>query len=318
MLCTAARAYSPGCSDTTTQPGRDSTGYPRRVAEIRDATVADLDGIHELLTARNVAAFGRSELTRRQLEVELRQLPADRFVAEEGDRVVGYAELGATRDVQVAAAERGVGDALLEHVERRARERGFTAVAATVVEEDRPFHALVRRAGFSHGRDVLRMWRFLNGDLPQPGRPAGVTVREYREEDGAAIHALLDTAYAAWDAGYVPMRHEDWLAFMTGHDEFDPDMWFVAERDGDIVGCALHWKEHDGRGWVKDLAVRDDARGSGLGHALLRHGLRAYAARGADRVGLKVDSTNPTGAIRLYERVGFRVDRRYGMWTKAL
>ena len=81
---------------------------------------------------------------------------------------------------------------------------------------------------------------------------------------------------------------------------------------------ALHWKEHDGRGWVKDLAVHERERGHGLGTALLHHAFRAYADRGVERVGLKVDSTNPTGAPRLYERLGFETDQRLGIWQKRL
>ena len=69
---------------------------------------------------------------------------------------------------------------------------------------------------------------------------------------------------------------------------------------------------------MKDLAVRVDQRGAGLGKALLHHGFREYAARGATRVGLKVDAENPTGAPQLYERVGFVTDRRYEIWLKRL
>jgi ribosomal protein S18 acetylase RimI-like enzyme len=105
---------------------------------------------------------------------------------------------------------------------------------------------------------------------------------------------------------------------MTRHDEFDPALWFLVERDGELVACALHWKEHQRRGWVKDIVVRERERGRGIAKALLHTGLRAYAERGAERVGLKVDSTNPTGAPQLYEKVGFVTDRRYGIWTKAL
>ena len=105
---------------------------------------------------------------------------------------------------------------------------------------------------------------------------------------------------------------------MTGHDDFDPALWFLAERGGDLVGCALHWKPMQASGWVKDLVVRDDERGAGLGKALLHHGFRAYAERGAARVGLKVDANNPTGAPQLYERVGFVTDRRYEIWLKRL
>ena len=69
---------------------------------------------------------------------------------------------------------------------------------------------------------------------------------------------------------------------------------------------------------MKDIVVRESERGRGLATALLHHAFREYARRGATRVGLKVDSNNPTGAARLYERVGMRTDRRYGSWTKRL
>jgi ribosomal protein S18 acetylase RimI-like enzyme len=64
--------------------------------------------------------------------------------------------------------------------------------------------------------------------------------------------------------------------------------------------------------------VRESERGRGLGKALLHHAFREYARRGVERVGLKVDATNPTGAPQLYERVGFVIDRRYGIWRKDL
>jgi ribosomal protein S18 acetylase RimI-like enzyme len=84
------------------------------------------------------------------------------------------------------------------------------------------------------------------------------------------------------------------------------------------VACALQWKEHQQRGWVKDIVVRESERGHGLGKALLHAGFLAYAKRGVERVGLKVDSTNPTGVVQLYERVGFETERRYGIWVKQL
>ena len=105
---------------------------------------------------------------------------------------------------------------------------------------------------------------------------------------------------------------------MTEHEDFDPAMWFLVERDGELVACALHWKESQRRGWVKDIVVRESERGRGLAKALLQHGFRAYAGRGADRVGLKVDSTNPTGALQLYERLGFVTDQRLEIWQKTL
>jgi mycothiol synthase len=288
------------------------------VAGIRDATPDDLDPVHALLDRRSRAAFGISELTRADVETDFRRPGVDRWVAEVGGDIVGYAQLTSTHDLVHAARDPAVGDALLARAEAKARERGFDAVEAIVVPEDVPLQALVERSGFGHERDVLRMWRVLDGALPEPTWPSGVAVRSYSDVDAERVQALLDESYAAWDTTYVPQPLAEWLAFMTDHAEFDPGLWFLAERAGELVGCALHWREHQRRGWLKDIAVRPGERGSGVGTALILHGFHAYARRGADRVGLKVDSTNPTGAPQLYERLGFVIDRRYGVWRKQL
>ena|SRR6476646_171424 len=64
--------------------------------------------------------------------------------------------------------------------------------------------------------------------------------------------------------------------------------------------------------------VQEHERGRGLGKASIHHGFREYAARSVGGVGVKVDSTNPTGAPQLYERLGFVIDQRLGIWAKAL
>ena len=292
------------------------------MGEIRGATWEDLEGVHELLDARSRAAFGISELRFEHLR-DRWKLPAfsvglDNWVARENGRIVGYAAVDAARELEHAAKDAGTGDALLVQAEERARERRFDTLTTTVVPEDEPLHALVDRAGFTRDREVLRMWRRLDGDLPEPRWPSGVSVRAYGAADSERVHAFLDEAYAGWDREYVVLPHGEWVAFMTDHDEFDPAFWFLAERDGELVACALHWKPSQASGWVKDLVVRSNERGSGLGKALLRHGFLEYARCGTARVGLKVDASNPTGAPQLYERVGFVTDRRYEIWLKRL
>jgi ribosomal protein S18 acetylase RimI-like enzyme len=231
---------------------------------------------------------------------------------------VGYVALDESQSVVHAAVDPNVADALFARVEQQARIRGFDHLAVTAVPEDEPLYAAVQRTGYTHDRDILRMWRTLDGDLPQPVWPEGAAIRSYNGHDGERVHALLDDAYGGWDSDYVARSHEGWLSFMTDHSEFDPGLWFLVERDGQLMACALHWKEHEGRGWVKDIVVQESERGNGLGKALLHHGFRAYAQRGVERVGLKVDSTNPSGALQLYERVGFEIDQRLGIWQKRL
>jgi mycothiol synthase len=292
--------------------------YRCAVAEIRDAGWDDFDEVFELLAARSRAAFGVSGQTREHLRQRWEQPANERWVAVEDGAIVGYAALQEDQNLGIAAVDPAAGDALLARAEDAARRRGFDHVSATAVREDEPLWALLERSGFSHDRDVVRMWRMLEGEVPSPVWPDGVSVRSYTEADARAVHALLDEAYSGWDPTYVPLSHAGWLAFMTDHAEFDPELWFLVERDGALVATALHWKEWAGRGWVKDIVVDERERGRGLGKALLRHGFQAYKARGADRVGLKVDSTNPTGAVQLYEREGFVTDQRLAMWQKQL
>lgn len=285
--------------------------------EIRAATIDDAEQVFELLDARSRAAFGASEVSRRLAVGEIGRSVEDRFVAEENGRLVGYAHVRPTHDVVVATGEAETADALLACVEERARARDIAAIEATVVAADAPFHSLVQRAGFVHERVILRMWRLLGEEVSAPTWLAGVTVRTFANRDGPKVKALLDDAYA-WDAHYAPQSYEEWHDYMTGHDEFDPSLWFLVERNREIVACALHWKEHNRRGWLKDIAVHESIRGAGIGKSLIRHGLIAYAQRGVERVGLKVDEANPTGAPGLYAREGFVIDQHLEIWRKVL
>lgn len=281
---------------------------------IRPAEPHDLDAVYELLAERERAVFGSASLERGELEHSFALAGTDHFVAA-SPGIVGYGSLDSARQLDIASS--AAGDELLDALVVRARARGFEEVSVVVAEGDLPLDSLVRRAGFEHRGDVLRMWAALDGEPPELRPPGGVTIRAYRLDDARRVHALLDEAYA-WDDTHAARPHEDWVQWMTGHDDFDPELWLLAERDGELAGCALHWRATDGRGWVKDLAVRETERGRGLGRALLHAGFSAYARRGAASVGLKVDSANPTGAVQLYERVGFVTDRRYGTWVKRL
>lgn len=290
----------------------------RRVTTIRTATWGDFDEIVDLLAARSRAAFGVSQV--KAIHVRHRwELPGhERWVASDGRRIVGYAAFDGTQHVEHTATDVEVGDALLAQAVERAKQRGFDYLSVTAVPEDAPLWSLVERHEFTHDRDVLRMWRELDSDVPEPKWDNGAVVRTYTPVDGEPVHALLNEAYTGWDPNYITRSYESWLAFMTGDDDFDPALFFLVERDGELIACALHWKEFDRQGWVKDLVVRESDRGRGLATALLHHAFRTYAERGVTRVGLKVDSNNPTGAPQLYERLGFVTDQRLSIWIKRL
>ncbi|NEE27944.1 GNAT family N-acetyltransferase, partial [Streptomyces sp. SID7982] len=86
---------------------------------------------------------------------------------------------------------------------------------------------------------------------------------------------------------------------------FDPKGFFLAERDGEIVG--FHWtKVHaeEQVGEVYVVGVLPEAQGGGLGKALTSIGLHHLAAQALPTAMLYVDADN-TAAVTVYERIGF-------------
>ena len=82
----------------------------------------------------------------------------------------------------------------------------------------------------------------------------------------------------------------------------DPGGSWLAERDGQVVGCAMALMRE--RLWGFSLfAVDEDARGRHLGRALLDASLRYGEERGAD--GWIVLSSEHPGAMRRYALAGF-------------
>lgn len=69
---------------------------------------------------------------------------------------------------------------------------------------------------------------------------------------------------------------------------------------------------------VGALGVRKPWRRRGVGLALLHHVIRVFHARGERSVGLGVDSENPAGATRLYERAGMHGESESVTFEKSL
>jgi ribosomal-protein-alanine N-acetyltransferase len=100
--------------------------------------------------------------------------------------------------------------------------------------------------------------------------------------------------------------------FSAFEQSLDAPGFLVAERDGEVIGYIVaDTIPNHGRdlGHVKDLAVKFDERGAGIGTHLLRQALSAMAVEGATDVKLEVRESNQ-GAKRLYRRFGFRSSRR--------
>ncbi|MEJ2210303.1 MAG: GNAT family N-acetyltransferase, partial [Anaerolineae bacterium] len=108
---------------------------------------------------------------------------------------------------------------------------------------------------------------------------------------------------------------------------FRPDLWLLAEDEasGRVAGIALNKIDLDriaqvGRqeGFVNDLAVLREYRHRGLGTALLAQSLHVLRQAGMEAAHLSADAENLTGAMRLYERLGFRVRKTNMAYRRTL
>lgn len=151
-----------------------------------------------------------------------------------------------------------------------------------------------------------------------------VTVRPVRREDMPQVWTMV-RELAVFE------KLED---MVTGSEAamsralFDtPPMLFglVAEVDGTLVGYALYHFTYSSfrtnpRMWLEDLYVRESARGSAAGRALLAGFVRDALARGCHRVDWNVLDWNPARAF--YERQGAEPSTegwtQYGMDADAM
>ena len=67
-------------------------------------------------------------------------------------------------------------------------------------------------------------------------------------------------------------------------------------------------------GHITQVCVSPWARGAGVGYELLRQSLEALAAFGCRRTSLTVTASN-TGAVELYERIGFRTTEKFSAYV---
>ncbi|CAM5376212.1 mycothiol synthase [Streptomyces griseomycini] len=228
----------------------------------------------------------------------------------EDDVLVGYAQLEDTDPVEPPAAE------LVVHPSHRGHGHGRALGAALLAASGKRLrvwahggHSAARHLaqvlGLTLFRELRQMRRPLVGfDLPDPVLPEGVTVRTFVPgRDDAAWLAVNAAAFAHHpEQGSLTQRDLD---AREAEPWFDPEGFFLAEREGRIVG--FHWTkvhEAEGLGEVYVLGVSPDAQGGGLGKSLTTIGLRHLADKGLPTAMLYVDADNKA-AVSVYERLGF-------------
>ncbi len=233
--------------------------------------------------------------------------------------------------VHPAHRGRGLEDAALTWAELRGAQRacsvgnGLPRVLRSFAP-DRLIDRIARleRRGFRPVRYFNRMRRDLHQPIPDQRLPDGLALRRYAPGISSRMRDALNEAFRDhWS--FEPITESDWKQFFLERSSFRPDLTFAAMDGDEVVGVSFNTispeenaREGVEQGWIAELAVRRPWRLRGIASALLCASMRAFKAEGLDYATLGVDTQNPTGALGLYERLGFACVKRFTVFEKPI
>lgn len=315
----------------------ESPPIPGLIARhFRDAS--DYGLLAELISAANLADAVDYLPDAPSLQVEYENaedcdVRRDVVIAEIDGRVVGYGEARRqVRDgvpvfisfgsVRPEFRRRGLGLALLRWNQARSREiaRRYPGereqvFGAWIVDREGGARELLEGDGYVAVRYGYEMEHHALDDLADVPLPDGLELRPVTREQLRTIFDAENEAFRD-HPDHRETGDADFRGLVAAPD-LDTSLWRVA-WDGDEVAGVVEtfiFRSENAklgikRGWLERISVRRPWRRRGLAKAIIVSALAALRDAGMTEGFLGVDAENPSGALALYESVGFRIRDR--------
>ena len=274
-----------------------------------------------------------------EVENPMIDLVRDWLLVERDGQVVGHSRLmpRAPDDGKVSLSIDGV-----VHPKHRRTGIGSHVIPLMVARaheyaRERKLAPVVTGSGLSTNTDlesvfassglVPERWSFvMEADLhaegvgPEaPSVPVGYTLSTWVGVDPEEMRATHNIAFVG-HYGFTAWGADMWRQWVSGSRNFRPGLSLVLRDGSGAVAAYIQTSEFDAGleatgkrdAFVAKVGTAPEHRRRGLASLLLRIALHRYREAGFDQSSLDVDSENPTGALAIYERAGFRTTMR---WT---
>jgi len=266
----------------------------------------------------------------------------DVLIAEIAGKVIGWCQVMRAQDQFGKGIYRhfvdllpdwygkGIRAVMLRHNEQRLREIAEAYPAdipcmfqSGAADTEKDWISVLTEEGYSAFRYSFKMVRPSLEDIPDFPLPQGIEVRPVKPEHYQAITDAWNEAIKDMRS-LIPLSSEAFQTFQK-LPIFDPSIWQIAWHENTVVGTVMNYineqenKEYNRkRGYVEGISVQRPWRGKGIAKALIARSLRLLKDRGMTEAALGVDTENPSGAVHLYLKTGFKVHKKSATYRKPM
>ena len=222
---------------------------------------------------------------------------------------------------------RGVEEKLAETAINELKKRGMNVIQAWTHYKRKDRIQLLEKLGFK----LVRIFSLMKMDLAkipfnirENTQVAIKPLRKNMEEDVKMLN-WLDNECFKEHFNYRPATIEETRHSLLNNPYFKEQEWFFAvfhKKNVGYIGVGIDEKYNTEKnvksGIILDIGVLKPYRRKDIGTRLMLHSLGTLKAKGMTEAMLGVDDFNPTRAIKLYEKVGFKVVKKDFTYEKTL
>jgi ribosomal protein S18 acetylase RimI-like enzyme len=144
--------------------------------------------------------------------------------------------------------------------------------------------------------------------------PRGFILKEVKQNDLRLIWEANNLVYQHRD--FISRPTEDYFQYFVNNPNNDFSLWKVAYQEEGIAGFAIGSIKNQ-NGEIDEASVLPEYRRKSLAHYLLVQVLQELEKKGINQVYLHTNGENVSGALSLYEKVGFKYKKNFVKYRKT-